>query len=117
MIDTEPILSESAAQAAAYFYDLGKEQLQESKTSGDKLLAQEAHFSLQKIGRFYGDYKEVHRLLEESNKVGTFHVLLKVDEDYANPLTLDFISRSFWVSIKDGLSTTSTLQKVSHLML
>ena len=93
LIDTEPILSESAAQAAAYFYDLGKEQLQESKTSGDKLLAQVAHFSLQKIGRFYGDYKEVHRLLEESNEVGTFHVLLKVDEDYANHLTLDFISK------------------------
>lgn len=92
LIDTDPILSESAAQAAAYFYRLGKDELAEAKTTGDKLLAQEAHYTLQKIGRFYVDYKDVHGLLEESNDAGTFHVLLKVDEDYSNPLTLDFIS-------------------------
>lgn len=92
LIDTEPILSESAAQAAAYFYKLGKERMAEFETIGDKLLAQEAHYAFQSIGRYFDDYKEVRTLLAKSNQAGTFHVLLKVDEDFRNSFTLDFIT-------------------------
>ncbi len=92
LIDTEPILAESAAQASDYFYNLGKERMTEFETIGDKLLAQEAHYAFQKIGRYLDDYKDVRTQLAQSNEAGTFHVLLKSDEDFRNSFSLDFIT-------------------------
>ncbi len=92
LIDTEPILTESADHAASFLYLHGQEQLAQSKELNDKLLAQEAHYTFLKIGKFYNDYKDVSALLSESARLGTFHVLLKEDESALNTLSLDFIT-------------------------
>lgn len=78
-IDTDPILAEAGSKMAEYLYKEGKAYLNDAQLYGNKISAQKAFNKFDDIGKYYDAYKDVDQLLFESKRLGTFHLLLKVE--------------------------------------
>ena len=92
LIDIVPVLDEVGPKAAEHLYALGGRQLERAVELDDKLLAQEAHNTLQKIGRYFSEYKNTFDLLNRSEAAGTFHILIKMQDTWAAPSFNNFFS-------------------------
>ena len=82
IIDVEPILAEAGSKMSDFLYERGTALLTEARTTNNKLLAQQAYYEFDEIGKYYDTYKDTDRMLYESKALGTFYVLLKVENAF-----------------------------------
>ena len=121
MIDVRPILAESAEKMAAYLYEEGNSLLTASKSTGSKVLAQRAHDQYNRIFRYFDEYKDVVERLDESRNLGTFHVLLKMDNPVEQfELVPDWRQRNWqrdWIVFHTDHKEDITFDAISTLIL
>ena len=70
---------ESKEKAAEYQYNLGKQLIAESKTTGDKLVARQAYAELEKISRYYNNYRDRNQLMDQALDLGTTYVVFHMN--------------------------------------
>ncbi|HMQ60749.1 MAG TPA: hypothetical protein PKE06_08775 [Flavilitoribacter sp.] len=70
---------ESKEKAAEYQYNLGKQLIAESKTTGDKLVARQAYAELEKISRYYNNYRDRKQLMDQALDLGTTYVVFHMN--------------------------------------
>ena len=70
---------ESKEKAAEYQYNRGKQLIAESKTTGDKLVARQAYAELEKISRYYNNYRDRNQLMDQALDLGTTYVVFHMN--------------------------------------
>lgn len=104
-VRVDGLINESKEKSAAYLYSRSLELIEDAR-EGDKLAARKAYSELEKIDRFYRDYKDKDDLKRIAQELGTTHILLETKnvapvylpanmEDEINRISLRGLD-SFW---------------------
>lgn len=125
LMEVTPTLSEARATLASLYYDNGQELLTYARTSGDKIAAQDAHEAFSKISHYVSSYKDTKSLMYESADLGTFQVLLKLDESMSEAdrsigishRALSRINNKRWVSYHVDPNTGTAFDMISTLYM
>lgn len=75
-VRVDGLINESKENSAAYLYRRSLELIEDAR-EGDKLAARKAYNELDKIDRFYRDYKDKSDLKRLAKELGTTHILLQ----------------------------------------
>jgi hypothetical protein len=82
-----PLLAEAREKSAAYFYSQGRQLLQESQSTGNRMRGREAHAAFLRIQEYETNFLDTQSLLEASLEAGKSHVLISLVND--SPVMLD----------------------------
>lgn len=104
-VRVDGLINESKENSAAYLYKRSLELIEDAR-EGDKIAARKAYNELDKIDRFYRDYKDKGDLKRIAKELGTTHILLQTKnvapvylpanmEDEINRMSLKGLD-SFW---------------------
>lgn len=88
-VRVDELEKESREKAAAYHYDYAQKLLAEARI-GDKFAARRAYKELDKIGRYYSNYKDKLQLKRVARELGTTHILFEMKNQAAVILPYDF---------------------------
>lgn len=82
-----PLLTEAKEKSAAYYYSQGRQLLQESQSTGNRMKGREAHAAFLQTQVYEPNYLDTQNLLEASLEAGKSHVLISLIND--SPVMLD----------------------------
>lgn len=122
-VRVDGLINESKENSAAYLYSRALELIENAR-EGDKLAARKAYNELEKIDRFYQNYKDKGDLKSIARELGTTHILLEAKnvapvylpsnmEDEISQISLRGLD-SFW---KKYHSTGSTQQNFDYKVI
>jgi tetratricopeptide (TPR) repeat protein len=80
---------ESKEKAAAYLYDHARELLDQAR-NGDRLAARQAYRSLDKISKYYRQYRDRETLMGVARELGISHILVKMENQAPVILPIGF---------------------------
>ena len=80
-IDVMLIRKEASEKAAAHLYQIASDSLAYALETQDRRAAQKAYHSLQRIGIYFDEYKDVTSLTSKSKNAGIYNILLKINEE------------------------------------
>lgn len=104
--DTRSLKLEAGQNAAAYHYAKGYALLEKAE-SGDRLSAKEAYYQLEKIEKYYNNYRDIDDLMDQAHDLGTTHILVQLDRSFndilgMSPMETDYYEGTFkdkfWVN-------------------
>jgi len=78
LVDTYEIMEKARNGAADFYYNEGSRLLTKATTYNDKKYARQAYYTFQKVLDRMQNYKEVQRLIVESEKAGIAHIKVEV---------------------------------------
>ena len=105
-VDAVDGLNTAKKNAAAYWYADASLKI----NSNNVYKAREAYYELQKIGRFYNDYKDVDDLMAKAKSIGTNNVLFQVADMSNTSLNYDVVQAMGEISIYNTSGTWYVIQ-------
>jgi hypothetical protein len=105
-VDAVDGLNTAKKNAAAYWYADASLKI----NSNNVYKAREAYYELQKIGRFYNDYKDVDDLMAKAKSIGTNNVLFQVADMSNTSLNYDVVQAMGEINIYNTSGTWYVIQ-------
>lgn len=99
-VKVEGLERASREKAAEFLYADARRHLSAAK-DGDKLAARKAHRQLEKIGRYYRNYKDKGQLMDLAHDLGTSYVLFEMTNNAPVVLPLGFEREITRMSVND----------------
>lgn len=99
-VRTDELEMEAKKNAVAYFYDDAKKLIALGQT-GDKAAARRAFDQLERINRFYRDYKEKNQLMAIAHELGRTHILFSMRNNAPVVLPSDFEKAILSMNVRD----------------
>ncbi len=88
-VEVAGFLNQARQRSADYLYAHAR-QLLDRAAEGDRLAAREAYRDLERIGRYYRDFRDQRELLDRARHLGTTHILLTVENNSPSLLPYGF---------------------------
>lgn len=99
-VKVEGLERESREKAAAFLYEDARRSLALAK-EGDRLAARKAYDQLEKIGRYYSNYKDQAQLMDLAHELGTSYILFEMINNAPVLLPLGFEREITRMSVND----------------
>lgn len=99
-VKVEGLERESRENAAEFLYADARQSLARAK-DGDRMEARRAYNQLEKVGRYYRDYKDKDQLMDLAQELGTSYILFEMTNNAPVVLPLGFDREITRMSVND----------------